>query len=266
VAKKAILYDASLCIGCRGCQVACKQWNDREGLHSPAINTGTYENPSDLSSDTWLRMRHVEVDKPEGFQWVFMPHACMQCHEAACVEVCPTQALTHHPEYDFVLVNRDRCNGCGYCTQFCPYSIPRLDGQVFSGAAKSYKCTFCQDRVLNGRLPACVQTCPTGALSFGDHSDLAAKAQERVAELKTRGFTQANVYGEGILGGLGRLFVLTAPPEVLGLPTDPKSPATAFAWQELVQPGLIASFGLSTLAAGVAWVISRRHIRMEDVG
>ena len=117
MAKQAILYDASLCIGCRGCQVACKQWNDREGLKSPAVNTGSYENPADLSSDTWLRMRYIEFDAPEGVQWVFMPHACMQCREAACVEVCPTQALTHHPDYDFVMVDRQKCNGCGYLIQ-----------------------------------------------------------------------------------------------------------------------------------------------------
>ncbi|MHB0875820.1 MAG: 4Fe-4S dicluster domain-containing protein, partial [Anaerolineae bacterium] len=245
--------------------VACKQWNDREGLKSPAVNSGSYENPADLSSDTWLRMRYVELDAPEDVQWVFMPHACMQCHEAACVEVCPTKALTHHPDYDFVMVDRQKCNGCGYCSQFCPFGIPRLDGSVISGAAKSYKCTFCQDRVLNGLRPACVQTCPTGALAFGPREQLVSQARERVETLKAQGFAKANLYGEGILGGLGRLWVLTASPAELGLPTDPKSPATAFAWQELVQPGLLASFGLSSLTAGIAWVIARRRIRMEEV-
>lgn len=263
--KLAILFDGSLCTACRGCQVACKQWNDRKGLQSKPVNLGTYENPPDLTPDTWMRMRFAELDRGEDVHWVFWPQACMHCRDAACVEVCPTKALQHHPKYDFVMIDYGRCNGCGYCTQFCPYIIPRLDGSVLTGAGKTFKCTFCQDRVTNGLPPACVKTCPTGAMRFGPADQMAAYAEQRVAKLHDQGMAEANVYGANLLGGLGRLMVLTAPPEELGLPADPKSPALAFAWQEVVQPGLVASFGLSSLAAAVAWVIARRRIRMEEI-
>jgi len=265
MSKLSILYDASLCTACRGCQIACKGWNDLPGLPEEASNWGTYENPRDLSKDTWLKIRFFEFEREQQVEWIFSTQACMHCTEAACVEVCPTGALSHHPEYGYVMVDRDKCNGCGYCTQYCPFGIPRLELDVISGAAKVFKCTFCQDRVANGEVPACVKACTTGALRFGEHDELVAYANERVNTLKAEGKTEANVYGADLLGGLGRIFVLLTRPEAVGLPESPKGLQAARVWQKVIQPAAMATFGASLATAAVAWVVARRNIRMEEV-
>jgi formate dehydrogenase iron-sulfur subunit len=124
---KAILYDATKCTACRGCQAACKQWNELEAEETK--NTGSYENPPDLSPRTWIKMRFNEVENGNGLSWLFTRRACMHCDEAGCVKVCPTKAVFHH-EAGFVLIDRDKCTGCGYCVEACPFDVPRLDVQV----------------------------------------------------------------------------------------------------------------------------------------
>lgn len=260
--KVAMLYDSSKCTACRGCQVACKQWNDREAERT--FNRGTYENPPDLSANTWTRISFHEVEDQNGVRWLFLKRGCMHCTEAACVEVCPTNALKHH-ENGMVTVERELCNGCGYCTQFCPFHIPRLDFDVVTGAGKSYKCTLCQDRVTNGLLPACVKTCPPGALSFGEREEMVTKGMARVEFLKANGFPKANLYGHDILGGLGRMYILLDEPAVYGLPESPRSPLLAKVWQEFVQPLAEVSFGVTALAVLAAFFVARRHIKMEKV-
>jgi formate dehydrogenase iron-sulfur subunit len=262
MAKMAVLYDGSLCTACRGCQAACKQWNDLEA--EKTVNTGSYENPPDLSARTWTRISFLEKEEGDTVRWLFLKLSCMHCTEAACVEVCPTKALKHHPN-GMVTVERDLCNGCGYCTQFCPFHVPRLEQNILTGAGKSYKCSMCQDRTTNGLQPACVQTCPSGAMIYGDRSELAAAGQARVERLKSTGFPKANLYGANLLGGLGRMFVLLDDPEVYGLPKSPQSPALAAVWQNWVQPLAEVSFGVAGLAVIGAWLAARRNIKMEEV-
>jgi formate dehydrogenase iron-sulfur subunit len=265
MSKKAMLYDASRCTACRGCQVACKQWNDLRGWdYSKTHNTGSYENPPDLSPETWMRISFQEYEDKQGqLQWLFLKRGCFHCHQAACVEVCPTHALKHDPTTDSVTVETALCNGCGYCSQFCPFHIPRLEANVLTGAGKSSKCTLCQDRISNGVLPACVQTCTADALSFGEWDQMVALGNARVEAVKPR-FPQANLYGASILGGLGNLYVLLQEPEVYSLPANPTY-TVANIWQEVVQPVAEVSFGVGVLLAGIAFIIARRHIRMEDV-
>jgi formate dehydrogenase beta subunit len=260
--KMAILYDSSKCTACRGCQVACKQWNDLAA--ETTFNAGSYENPPDLSASTWTRITFTELEKGDRVEWLFLKRGCMHCTEAACVQVCPTNALKHHSN-GMVTVERDLCNGCGYCTQFCPFHIPRLDGSLLTGAGKSYKCNMCQERTTNGDLPACVKTCPPGALSYGEREGLIAKAAARVDFLKAHGHPQANLYGANLLGGLGRMYILLEAPAAYGLPESPQSPMLAKVWQGVVQPLAIASFGASALAVMAAFFIARRNTRMEDV-
>lgn len=265
MARLGMLIDTSQCVACRGCQVACKQWNDREGwLYSRTRNRGTYENPPDLSPQTWTRIRFIEHEGPDGFRWLFLKEGCMHCGNPACVTVCPTGALKKHP-LGLVTFEPELCNGCGYCSQFCPFHIPRLEIDPITGKGKASKCTFCQDRVTNGLLPACVKTCPARALDFGDRDEMVAKAMARVEALKAKGYTQANVYGVNEVGGLGRIYVLIAPPEAYGLPPKPEFPVMASVWQKVVQPLGNVAFGATLLATFIAFLISRRNIRMEEV-
>ncbi len=267
--RLAMYIDTSKCMACRGCQVACKQWNDRQG-YVPGVrethNVGTYENPLKLDPQTWTRIKFIEYDDGERFQWLFMKEGCMHCTNAACADVCPTGALKYGP-YGIITFERELCNGCGYCSQFCPFHIPQLEViNRLTGEAKSSKCVFCQDRTTNGLKPACVKTCPAGALDWGDRDEMIAKAEARVEVLKNeRGFPKANVYGKTQLGGLGRIYVLTAPPEVYGLPADPKYPAISTLWQKIVQPVGQAVFGATILGLVAAFFVARRNVHMEEV-
>ncbi|MDI6725498.1 MAG: 4Fe-4S dicluster domain-containing protein [Smithellaceae bacterium] len=266
MARKAMLIDESKCTACRGCQVACKQWNELTGWeYSKTANEGSYENPPRLTPQTWTKIKFTEVDKPEGFRWLFLKEGCMHCGNAACVDVCPTKALKRQAD-GRVTVEPDLCNGCGYCSQFCPFGIPKLTvAGVFTGAAKASKCTFCQDRTDNGLSPSCVKTCPAKSLFWGDRDQMVAAGKKRVEALKTRGFEAANLYGEEAVGGLGRLYVLIEKPETYGLPADPQYPFLAMTWQNIIQPLGKIAIGGTLLGTFVAWLIIRRNIKMEEV-
>jgi formate dehydrogenase iron-sulfur subunit len=267
--RLAMYIDTSKCMGCRGCQVACKQWNDRQG-YVPGVrethNVGTYENPLKLDPQTWTRIKFREYDDGQRFQWLFLKEGCMHCTNAVCVDVCPTGALKYGP-YGIITFERELCNGCGYCSQFCPFHVPQLEViNRLTGEAKSSKCVFCQDRTTNGLKPACVKTCPAGALDWGDREAMIAKAEARVQELKAeRGFPKANVYGKTQLGGLGRIYVLTAPPEAYDLPADPKYPAMSTLWQKILQPLGGIAFGATILGTITAFFIARRNVHIEEV-
>jgi formate dehydrogenase iron-sulfur subunit len=267
--RYAMYIDTSKCMACRGCQVACKQWNDLQGYVPgvrETVNTGTYENPPKLDPQTWTRIKFREYDDGERFQWLFLKEGCMHCAEAVCVDVCPTKALKHGP-HGIVTYERELCNGCGYCGQFCPFQVPQLEViNRLTGEAKSSKCVFCQDRTTNGLKPACVKTCPASALDWGDRDAMLDKAKARAELLKTEwGFPKANVYGEAQLGGLGRIYVLTAPPSAYDLPEAPSYPATATLWQKILQPVGHLAFGAAIVASITAFFLARRNVHMEEV-
>ncbi|MDY6918383.1 MAG: 4Fe-4S dicluster domain-containing protein [Chloroflexota bacterium] len=258
MADKAILYDATKCTACRGCQVACKEWNDLPG--ELTTNRGTYENPPDLSANTWIKIRFTEVETTGDIRWLFTRRACMHCTDAACVEVCPTKALYHH-EMGFVAYRRDLCSGCGYCVEACPFAVPKSGGNNLTGIRVANKCLFCEDRITNGEIPACVKTCPTGALVFGDRDDLVAEGRARVQSLKAE-YPNAYLYGDTELGGLHVLYVLDDLPEVYGLPTNPKVPVAATAWQDVLQPIGWGLAGIAVVGLGLNYLIARRKVKV----
>jgi len=261
MAEKAILYDATRCTACRGCQAACKQWNENdEGEGEKTVNRGSYENPPDLSPQTWLKMEFREYDTAGGVRWLFSRRACMHCTDAGCVRVCPNGSLYHH-ESGFVAYNKDTCTGCGYCIEACPFSVPRSTRNLLTGIAKMDKCTFCTtpglDRIAEGWEPACVKTCPTNALEYDDRNELVAEGKKRVQALKAKGYSNAYFYGDKELDGLHVMYVLDDSPEVYGLPANPQISAATIAWQDVIQPLGWALGGLTLVGLGINYLVAR---------
>lgn len=233
MAQKTKLIDISKCTGCRGCQLACKQWNRQPAAQTE--NYGTYQNPPDLQSNTWTLIRFQEIAEKDGVKWVFRKDGCMHCTDAACVKVCPSGAL-QYTEYGTVALNNDRCIGCKECVVACPFDIPRYD----RATDKITKCDLCLTRIQAALSPACVKACPTGALKFGDKGDMLKAAYKRAAQLGGN----ANVYGDKFVDGTHVLYVLPDKPGTYDkLPAKPSVPLSIIVWKDLLKP-------LSLLAAG----------------
>ncbi len=258
---KAMLYDASKCVGCRACQNACKRWN--RCPPEPRGYGNLYDNPSHLSAKTWtlIQAKKTRLDSRE--EQLVCKYQCMHCTEAACVKVCPTHALQHH-ELGFVSYNPDKCSGCGYCTEFCPFHVPRLSGNQLTGQERMQKCTFCENRVVKGLLPACVDACPAGALLFEDRDELVKEGKNRVNSLN-KTYPNATFYGENELGGLHVMYVLKDSPETYILPADPRMPAEAIAWKDVIQPLGWAVGGLTILGLGLNYLVAREAKRAREL-
>jgi formate dehydrogenase iron-sulfur subunit len=251
----AMLFDASKCTACRGCQVACKQWNDLPG--EVTKNTGSYQNPKQLSADTWLVMEFHEVENGDGLKWGFRRKACMHCLEPACVSACPVGALKKTEEGP-VHYDEDRCIGCRYCMVACPFDVPTFtwDNGLMEGAVIR-KCKFCVDRLGSGLEPACAKTCPPGALKFGERDELLAEAHARIDAEPTK--YVGRVYGESEVGGTSILYVSHVPFEDLGLPSLGNEPVQKRSEQimETVTPAV--AMGMLFGLGGLYWVVRRRN-------
>jgi formate dehydrogenase beta subunit len=258
-----MLLDLAKCTACRGCQAACKQWNDLPAVET--TNRGTYQNPEALSYDTYTLIHFDEHERDDGsLAWLFLNQRCLHCTDAACVDVCPTGALSHN-EMGFVSFEEAKCNGCGYCTQYCPFDIPHLgQADTLTGEAKSSKCTFCQDRTTNGLTPACALACPTGAIEFGERSEMIAEGKRRVDALKAKGKSDARLYGETELGGLAQMYVLEEKASLYGLPENPSYPIGA-TLRNVIKPVGNLVFGAAIVGSIAAFFITRRNIHMEEV-
>jgi formate dehydrogenase iron-sulfur subunit len=246
------LTDVTLCIGCKACQVACKQWNGLPGAPEAASFSGqSYDNTLRLSGDCWRHVAFVEsfdLASRQG-RWLFLSDVCKHCEIAGCLEACPTRAI-RRTEYGTVLVEDDVCNGCGYCVAACPFGV--VGRSERDGGA--HKCTFCVDRLAQAMAPACAKACPTEAIVFGDLETLRHRVKERVTVLHGRGELGARAYGDerqggAHLGGLHALFVLTDQPEIFGLPENPARPARYLLGDAL----LSALFAAGVVAALAGW-------------
>lgn len=218
--------DTSVCIGCKACEVACKQWNgvpSGEGLDLLGMS---HDNTGGLGADSWRHVAFVEqpvpTDTDMGLRWLMASDVCKHCTHAGCLDVCPTGAL-FRTEFGTVVVQQDICNGCGYCVSACPYGvIERREGD-----GRAQKCTLCYDRLRDGLEPACAKACPTDSIQFGELDELRERAAARVEALHGRGVAGARLYGEDPddgVGGTGAFFLLLDEPEVYGLPPDPVVP------------------------------------------
>ena len=187
--------DPTVCIGCKACEVACKEWN-----HVPddgfVWSGNSYDNTGHLGASTWRHVMFVEQDQQKGdqivgshslvggegddpFRWIFLSDVCKHCEEAGCLEACPTGSIVR-TEVGSVLVQDDVCNGCGYCVVSCPFGVIDRRPEPLPNAGGAFKCTFCYDRQKSGLVPACAKVCPTESIVFGRLDDLRARATERV--------------------------------------------------------------------------------------
>ncbi len=240
--RVAMLIDVSRCTGCRGCQVACKQWNQLPAEKSTF--KGSYQNPANLSAKTWTLVNFIEPDDfNKDPRWLFRKSQCLHCGEASCLQACPTGAI-RKSDSGIVYINQDICTGCKYCVEVCPFGTPHPDHD--SGTAK--KCRMCLDRVENGLTPACAKACPTGAVSFGSRrAMLSLAAQRKLTLAKTSPGSNPYLYGETALGGLGVMYLLSrGTPELFRLPKDPRRPMAkiAFKWLLGILPGMAALYGI----------------------
>ena len=222
--RMGFFTDTSVCIGCKACEVACKEWN---GVPEDGLNFlgQSYDNTGELGANTWRHVAFIEQQVPAqgggDIRWLMSSDVCKHCTSAACLEVCPTGSLIR-TEFGTVVVQQDICNGCGYCVTACPFGV--IDKREDDG--RVWKCTLCYDRISDGLQPACAQACPTQSIQFGALDDLRSRATARVDELHARGVDTAKLYGhdesDGV-GGMGAFFLLLDEPEVYGLPPAPVS-------------------------------------------
>lgn len=253
MARKGFFTDTTICIGCKACEVACKQWNQLpdDGFSFTGMS---YDNTVSLGASTWRHVAFIERpvalsnQEADGFSWLFSSDVCKHCVRAGCLESCPTGAIVR-TEFDTVFVQPDVCNGCGYCVINCPFGV--IDRREDDGRA--WKCTLCYDRLKEDMTPACAKACPTESIHFGDVEDLRQMARKRVAHLHEQGLNEAYLYGEDARSqpgteGLNAFFLLVDKPEVYNLPPDPIVPTKKVkeSWTSFG----FAVFGLAAVAIG----------------
>lgn len=273
--RMGFFTDTSVCIGCKACEVACKEWNLVPDDGFNLLGT-SYDNTGGLTANSWRHVAFIEqpaatrapakaagpeflgmpmtdlpgrtIDAPRtDFRWLMMSNVCKHCTHAGCLDVCPTGAL-FRTEFGTVVVQEDICNGCGYCVPACPYGV--IDQREDDGRA--WKCTLCYDRIGDGLTPACAKACPTESIQYGELDELRDRARHRVEKLHEQGVTEARLYGhdpnDGV-GGDGAFFLLLDEPEVYGLPPDPVVPTRDLAamWKRA---------GLAALAMAATVVVS----------
>jgi len=255
--------DTTICIGCKACEVACKNWNQlpssHEGDGAGVLSGYSYDNTVRLSGTTWRHVAFIEQFEqpydPNG-RWLMMSDVCKHCVQAGCLEVCPTGAIIR-TEFDTVVIQSDVCNGCRDCIAACPFGV--IDINAVSGTAQ--KCTLCYDRISVGLEPACSKACPTDSIQFGPISELRERARRRVEQLHAQGNDDAYLYGAdpaGPLGGLNAFFLLVDEPEVYGLPREPALPS-----RNLVPSSLWSTLGAAVM--GLVGLVTLRKRRSEEV-
>lgn len=239
--------DVTKCDGCRACMVACKSWNDLEA--EPESFNGTIQSHETLTANTWNLITYQEKEMNGRFEWLFRHKSCLHCTDAGCEKVCPENAISY-TDFGSVVVDPEKCVGCGYCVEGCPFDVIKLANYIDENGKeyrKAQKCTLCTDRLEEGLQPACVNSCHTDALVFGDKDEMLALAEKRVQEVKER-YPKAHIYNPPGVKGTHTIYVLVEDPEFYGLPKSPKVPTSAKIWKDYAQPIGKALLGVTTMA------------------
>ena len=259
----AKLIDVSKCIGCKACQVACMEWNDLRD--EVGDNVGVYDNPADLTPESWTVMRFTEHENDDGnLEWLIRKDGCMHCEDPGCLKACPSPGAIVQYANGIVDFHEENCIGCGYCITGCPFDVPRISKKD----NKVYKCTLCSDRVAVGQAPACAKVCPTGAIEFGTKERMTQHAELRVLDLKSRGFDNAGLYDPAGVGGTHVMYVLhhADRPELYNdLPKDPKISPMVSVWKGAAKPLGLAAMALAAVAGFFHYIrIGRNEVTEED--
>ena len=248
-ATTAFLTDSTLCIGCKACEVACKEWNDlgEDGLNWTGFS---YDNTEAVGHSTWRHVKFVEHppeighggNSPDVASWTFSSDVCKHCENAGCLEACPTGSIVR-TEFGGVYVQPDICNGCSYCVVACPFGVVQRNKED----GRAFKCTFCYDRQKVGLTPACAHACPTESIKFGELRELRAEAARRLEKLHEEGMEDATLYDptDTSVGGIHAFFITRGDPRQYNLPPQPEIP-TIYAergWKS-------AAIGAGVLAVG----------------
>lgn len=240
----AFLTDSTLCIGCKACEVACKEWNQipSDGFDWKGFS---YDNTGGLGHSTWRHVKFIEGgavpgiggNSPESFSWGFSSDVCKHCENAGCLEACPTGAIVR-TEFGGVFIQPDVCNGCAYCVVSCPFGVVERN----PAEGKAFKCTFCYDRQKEDLKPACATACPTESILFGEINELRHTAQQRLAKLEDAGFTDVHLYDpqDSSVGGIHAFFIVRGDPRAYNLPPNPEVP-TKYLKRGWLAAGLAAS-------------------------
>ncbi|MCX5717988.1 MAG: 4Fe-4S dicluster domain-containing protein [Nitrospirae bacterium] len=257
--KKPIgaLIDLTKCIGCRGCQIACKSWNNR--AVKKTVMTGNFTNPIDLNSETYTMIKYVEKEQDALMEWDFIKVQCMHCKNPACVSACPVGAFQKSPEGP-VMYEPEKCIGCRYCMMACPFQIPKYEWEKVSPVVQ--KCTFCAERISEGLIPACVKTCPPKAIIFGTYEEILAEAEKRIKENPKKYVN--HIYGKEEAGGTSWLYLSSVPFETLGFKMNiPKRPLPDLTWASLSKiPVTVGSLAL--ILSAIAYIRNRGENNKEE--
>jgi len=256
--RKMVFVDTSKCTGCKACSVACKEWNELPAEKTKLITS--YQTQKDFTTKTWTYMTFIEKYEDQKMNWLMRKAQCFHCADPACLKACTSNAITK-TESGYVVIDQDKCIGCGYCVENCPFGVPKVD-QI---KKKAFKCTGCIDRVENNLLPACVHTCQPGALSFGERDVMLAQAKKRLAEVQ-KTHPKAQLYGEKEMGGTTYLYLLLDSPEVYGLPVNPTIPLSLTLWKDVIRPvgGIAIGGAAAAVVIGVFANLLRGNYRSSE--
>ncbi len=256
---KGMLIDNTRCIGCRGCQVSCKQWHKLPASKPEFFAGPGYQNPRDLNADTYTLITYKEVELDGRFEWVFGRLLCMHCDEPACASACPVGAL-EKTEGGPVVYHAGKCIGCRYCMLACPFQIPKFQWDRALPLIK--KCDMCADRLEGGEIPACAKSCPTGAITFGERKALIAEAEDRIRH-NPNGYVH-HIYGKDEVGGTCVLHLSRVPFEDIGYRTDlPERALGSYTHAAMkAVPGVVV--GLGIVLGGTYAVIQRRMALADE--